>query len=254
MIPPILMYHRIGQCPRGGDKNMVSPEKFELQLQFLEDQSYQTLTLGEWYRLEQAGEEIPARSVILTFDDGYRDNWEVAMPLLLRYGFKGTVFMVSDLLGKSNAWEVNAHRQGVEMMKPEHLKEWADAGLEVGSHGVVHQRVAGLAAAEMRKEAELSKATLEEVIGRSVDFFCYPHGVFDESAVAALKAAGYLGAVAIYDGASWGEPIDWFALPRLRVTDKDEPGIFRWKVSRYHSWLGRSRQWEKMVKKVFRRK
>lgn len=251
MIPPILMYHRIGHRP--GDKNTVFPERFELQLQFLEDHGYQTIGLTEWYQKVQSGEKIAEKSVILTFDDGYRDNWELAMPLLSRYGFTATVFMVSDLVGKTNLWERNEFRQNAEMMKIEHLREWLEAGCEVGSHGISHKRVTELSPADLEREIEGSKKSLEDLLGIKIDFFCYPNGNFNAQAVEALKKAGYLGSVAIYEGASWKEdPIDWFALPRLRVSDQDEPGIFRWKVSKYHSWLGRSRQWEKKLKGIFR--
>lgn len=251
MIPPILMYHRIGHRP--GDKNTVSPERFELQLQYLGDHKFTTLTLSDWYQKVHDGVKIPEKSVILTFDDGYRDNWELAMPLLSRYGFNATVFMVSSLVGKTNLWEKNELRQGVKMMEAEHLREWTRAGMEVGSHGVVHRRVTEFNEKELRAETLNSKRTLEEIIGDTVNFFCYPNGNFNEIAVKALKEAGYLGSVAIYEKASWSEPVKWFALPRIRVTDGDEPGIFRWKVSKYHSWIGKSRQWEKNIKSIFRK-
>ena len=250
MIPPILMYHRIGDAP--GDKNTVSPGRFELQLQYLEDHGFCTLGLTEWYQMLEQGEKVPEKAVILTFDDGYLDNWELAMPLLLRYKMKATVFMVASLVGKTNEWEKNAFRQGVPMMGAEHLREWCRAGLEVGSHGVNHRRLVGLSREELQMELTESKKMLEEVTGASVDFFCYPHGDFDQPVAEAIRQAGYLGSVAIYDGASWRKPIEWFALPRLRVTDGDEPGIFRWKVSKYHSWMGRARLWEKIVKKWWR--
>ena len=250
MIPPILMYHRIGDVPE--DKNAVSPERFELQLQYLEDHGFRSLGLTEWYEMVQRGEKVPEKSVILTFDDGYLDNWELAMPLLLRYEMKATVFMVASLIGKTNEWEVNAFRQGVPMMGAEHLREWRRAGLEVGSHGVNHQRVVGLSGEELQRELTGSKKMLEEVAEGPVGFFCYPHGDFDQPSAEAVRQAGYLGAVAIYKGASWKNPIEWFALPRLRVTDGDEPGIFRWKVSKYHSWMGRARRWENKLKRLFR--
>ena len=250
VIPPILMYHRIGHRP--GDKNTVSPERFELQLQYLEDHGYQSIGLTEWHRKVMAGEKISEKSVILTFDDGYRDNWELAMPLLSRYGFSATVFMVSDLVGGTNLWERNESRQNAEMMKLEHLREWLDAGFEVGSHGVSHRRVTTLNPEELEEEVTKSKKDLEDLLGVDIKFFCYPNGNFNAAAVEALKKAGYLGSVAIYEGASWQEPVEWFALPRLRVSDQDEPGIFRWKVSKYHSWLGRARQFEKKIKGIFR--
>lgn len=253
MIPPILMYHRIGQQKE--DKNTVSPERFELQLQYLEDHGYETLSLGEWYQKIQLREKLSTKSVILTFDDGYRDNWELAMPLLKRYQCKATVFMVADLVGQTNQWEKNEFRQGAEMMTAEHLKEWVAAGFEVGSHGMKHQRISGLNEKELKIEVEDSKRILESITGKKIDFFCYPHGSFDTEAISALQEAGYLGAVAIYEGASWDESrINWFALPRIRISDQDEPGFFRWKVSRYHSWLGKTRRWEHSFRKWIGRK
>ena len=122
----------------------------------------------------------------------------------------------------------------------------------MGSHGVSHRRVTTLNPEELEGEVTKSKKDLEDLLGVDIKFFCYPNGNFNAAAVEALKKAGYLGSVAIYEGASWQEPVEWFALPRLRVSDQDEPGIFRWKVSKYHSWLGRARQFEKKIKGIFR--
>lgn len=250
MIPPILMYHRIGHRP--GDKNTVSPERFELQLQYLEDHKFTTFTLSDWYQKVHNGVKIPEKSVILTFDDGYRDNWELAMPLLLRYGCTATVFMISSLVGKTNLWEKKELRQGVKMMEAEHLREWTRGGMEVGSHGVAHCRVTTFNEEELKKETLHSKQILEEITGEKVNFFCYPNGSFNEIVVKVLQEMGYWGSVAIYENASWNEPVKWFALPRIRVTNSDEPGIFRWKVSKYHSWIGKSRKWEKRIRTAFR--
>ena len=249
-IPPILMYHRIGHRP--GDGNTVSPERFELQLQYLEDHGFTFLGLAEWYNLVHLGQTVPSKAVILTFDDGYRDNWELAAPLLARYGAKATVFMVAAGIGQKNSWESVDSRRDAELMSGEDLRDWIRQGFEVGSHGMSHVRVTGLSAEKLRYELAESKKILEDVIGTEVPFFCYPHGNFDEPAKSAIQEAGYLGAVAIVEGTCWDQ-IDWYALPRLRVSDRDEPGIFRWKVSSLHSWMGRARQWEKNVKKVIRR-
>lgn len=251
MIPPILMYHRVADCP--GDRNAVSPRVFELQLQYLEDQGYRTLGLLEWHQMIARGEKTPQKSVILTFDDGYRDNWENAMPLLVRYGFTGTVFVVSGLIGGKNEWDGHVARRGVDMMRASDLREWHEAGLEIGSHGTRHQRVTQFSGSYLQEELSRSKKTLEDLLGEPVPFFCYPNGDLNEEVIEALKAVGYLGATAIYDGASWdNNPIDWYRLPRLRASDKDEPGVFRWKISPYHSWLGKSRQWEKKIKNIFK--
>ena len=92
--------------------------------------------------------------MILTFDDGYLDNWELAMPLLVRYKMKATVFVVASLIGKTNEWEKNGFRQGVPMMGAEHLREWKQAGLEIGSHGVNHRRIANLPPEELQLEGK----------------------------------------------------------------------------------------------------
>ena len=249
-IPPILMYHRIGHRP--GDGNTVSPERFELQLQYLEDHGFTSLGLTEWHHLVHSGQTVPSKAVILTFDDGYRDNWELAAPLLARYGAKATVFMVAEGIGRKNSWESVDSRRDAELMNGEDLRDWIRQGFEVGSHGMSHARVTELSEEKLRYELVESKKTLEDIVGVEVPFFCYPHGNFDEVAKSAIQEAGYLGAVAIVEGTRWDQ-IDWYALPRLRVSDRDEPGIFRWKVSALHSWMGRARQWEKNVKKIIKK-
>lgn len=249
MIPPILMYHRIGHRP--GDGITVSPELFELQLKKLKQQNYQTMSLFEWHQMVTTDTPIPKKTIIITFDDGYRDNLQIAAPLLKKYGFTATVFPVAEQIGKVNNWDNVAHRLGAELMSVEELKEWHRLGFEIGSHGMTHAAMNQIDSTSIRYESYDSKALLEKLLGIPIHFFCYPYGFLSEESKVSLKSAGYLGALAILYGAQW-DPIDWFAIPRVKISERDQPFTFSWKVSSLHKFFAQSKYRTKRIKEFFK--
>ncbi|HEY3375993.1 MAG TPA: polysaccharide deacetylase family protein, partial [Armatimonadota bacterium] len=100
---PILMYHRIAQIP--GDRNSVPPAMFAAQLAYLQRHGYRTITLGALHTARTTGAALPAKSVILTFDDAYDDNLTVALPMLQQYGMVGAVGVITGWVGTPNDWE-----------------------------------------------------------------------------------------------------------------------------------------------------
>src|ERR1700686_582412 len=101
------MYHAIGRMPPTArhPRNYVGPEQFEAQLATLARLGYQTIAFADWLAYRRGAGALPRRPLIVTFDDGYRSTGEVAWPMLQRFGFGATVFLVSDLIGKTSAWE-----------------------------------------------------------------------------------------------------------------------------------------------------
>lgn len=248
MIPAILMYHRIGHRP--GDGLTVSPELFEKQLEYLRKNNFQTISLLDWYNSVKNGEKLPAKSVILTFDDGYKDNWDIAAPLLQKYGFTATVFMVAEQIGKINNWDIgHSQRYGAELMSKEELSRWLQMGCQVESHGVQHLAWTNLTKEQMMAEASQSKKILEEELGIKIHFFCYPYGLLNDQSKEVLKKVGYLGALAILHGASWKtDPIDFFALPRIKISERDHLFKFSWKVSSLHNLFTQLKRYTQILK------
>jgi len=189
---PIFLYHYVEELPPGADElrqNLtVSPAEFAAQLQYLADNDYHTITLEHLYYHLSEGLPLPNKPVILTFDDGYRDAYEVVFPLLKRYGFVGTFFVFTAPVDEDNlsylTWSM--------------IEEMSWSGMEIASHGHHHVGVAGLSSESLLDEVQGSKLTIESRIGRPVHFFCYPYGAYDTEAIAALQSSGYWGAVTTY--------------------------------------------------------
>jgi len=180
--------------------------------------------------LVEARQQGRARGLVaLTFDDGYADFLEYAVPVLQKYGFNGTVFVLPGLLGGHNEWD--PERQRKRLMTADEVRQVADAGVEVGSHGLRHVSLPKADEATLHAEIAESRSRLQELVGSrtQVRGFCYPYGHTDSQAAAAVRAAGYDYACAIAPSKLLGP----FAVPRTPVHDGDTS----WRL--YAKW-GRS--------------
>ncbi len=222
---PILMFHHVDDLPAGGPpplypNSYIGRAEFAALLDTLAAGGHRTLTLAQAVRCAAAGERLPRRAVVLTFDDGCRCFLDGALPELRARGMTATLFAVASELGGTNRWDTVLGEREERLLDAAGLKRAADAGIEIGSHGACHRDLTALPAAELEAEVAGSRATLEGALGRPVETFCYPYGRFDEPARTAARAAGYLAAVAIHrgDAARTG---DFFALPREIVNPGD---------------------------------
>jgi len=195
---PILAYHRVVDAPPAQDPagNCVAAAIFERHLRWLADNGYTCIPLADVGRAFEAGgathEPLPGRSVVLTFDDGYRDNYELAWPLLKRYGFTATIFLVSDSIGGYNSFDADLPGEPVPMLGWEQVREMRSAGITFGSHTSTHpSSLIGLDDHRLRRELAGSKAALEEGLNEPVEHFSYPHDQLDHRVEAAVEAAGY---------------------------------------------------------------
>lgn len=153
----------------------------------------------------------------LTFDDGYADNVEAAMPLLRAHGFTATCYVTSGHLGGFNEWDADVLRVRTPMMTREQLHAWRDAGMDVGAHTRSHRDLRACGDLdELRREIAGSKADLESVTGGTVEHFSYPFGRYDHAAVAAVRAAGFSSAVTVRDRRASADDAP-FELPRMYV-------------------------------------
>lgn len=228
---PILMYHRIAEV--AGDRNSLPPAAFAAQLAYLKTHGYQTLTLAEVFSLRQAARPLPGKTVVLTFDDGYEDNYRVALPLLKQYGMRATVFVVAGWIDKPNDWEDYPGKPVCRTMNWTQLREWQAAGNEIGSHTVNHPFLSQLNEAEITAELRTSKEILENGLQCEIPFLCYPYGDFDARVQRVAAAVGYQGALAIFNGTSLTQ-FDAYALPRIVIPAKQSLREFAWKVSKVH--------------------
>jgi len=212
-IPMVLMYHSIAPCHKDPYKGTVSPQRFERQMRWLRKNRLRGVSMGE---LLEAMDEGSARGLVgLTFDDGYQDFVSYAMPVLDQYRFTATVFALPGRLGGHNEWDADRPRK--ELLTAEELRGIAQAGVEIGSHGLMHVSLPDADDAVLRAETVDSRAALQELLGRQVRGFCYPYGDLSARVVTAVQAAGYDYACAIAPSAAIGR----YAIPRTGIQHGD---------------------------------
>ena len=214
---PVLCYHRV--CPvgeRGVDSPSlcVSPQQFYRQMRLLQGLGYRTITSQDLVAYSEARKNLPKKSVLLTFDDGYEDNYTYAFPILKRFSFKATIFLVTDHIGKKNVWDSGS----VPMLKKEQIEEMHFRGIIFGSHTQTHLDLSRGNLEQLKAELQNSKKYLEELTRRLDTSFCYPYARLNPLAKSLVKESGYLCAFA-GDGAadSVNGELDLFEIKRIQV-------------------------------------
>lgn len=201
----VLAYHQIGEAGCGG---RVGTRNFAAHLELLA-RCCRITSLSEGLRLLREGRAGERPLAALTFDDGYRDNYTDAFPLLRRFGFPATIFVATGLIGTSY--------RGQPMLTRLEIREMSEAGIEFGAHTVHHRILSRLTPAEAAREIAESKAQIEAITGRPAFAFAYPNGRsgdFSEIHVAAVREAGFECALTTLHGANRRDT-DLFRLRRV---------------------------------------
>jgi peptidoglycan/xylan/chitin deacetylase (PgdA/CDA1 family) len=206
----VLMYHSVERYDHDPFRVTVRPERFTRQLAWLRRAGWRGVAVRDL--VERRGTE---RLVGLTFDDGYADFVTEAMPVLARFGFTATVFVLAGRLGGDNTWDRPGPRKA--LMTAGDVRRAADAGMEIGSHGLLHRPLPELDEAALSDEVGASRAALAALSGQTVSGFCYPYGRVGAREVEAVRSAGYGYACAV--GCSTLD--SRFAMRRVFVGDRD---------------------------------
>lgn len=211
---PILMYHYVSPLPPNADAIRrdltVSPENFRAQLQYLANASYHPITLGDIYLYFTQAYPLPEKPIVLTFDDGYRDAYEIVFPMLLEYGFTGTFFVLAS----------PAHIESPDYLTWAQMREMAEAGMDIQAHGRDHVDLRGRSNDYLVYQILGIQEAIRYNVGPLPRFFCYPSGQYDANVIAVLKSAGYWGAVTT----NWGQVHTrdgLFEMTRLRIRGSD---------------------------------
>jgi peptidoglycan/xylan/chitin deacetylase (PgdA/CDA1 family) len=214
---PILTYHQIAPSPaRGaGFRSLyVAPSAFARQMAWLHLLGYQGLSMSAlmpYLRGERVGKVVG-----ISLDDGYLNNLSHAMPVLQRYGFSSTCYVVSQYLGSINEWDSQSGIAPAPLMNAEELRQWVQGGQEVGAHTRHHVHLTQTGLAESREEMALCKAELEAVIDMPVQHFCYPYGEYNSEHAALARSIGFVSATTtVRSRCHSGE--DLMQLPRVPV-------------------------------------
>ncbi len=225
----VLTYHRVNPS-HPGDRLTVSPAAFEAQMEILASEHRVVGLASALEELSADGQErAPAFAV--TFDDGYRDNYQYALPVLERYRIPATFFLVSANLGSPrsiNRYEGCCDEDG--SLSADEAKELLHRGHDIGAHGRTHSSLASLPRAEALEEIVDSRDSLEGELGRRPELFCYPRGSENEAVRRMVADAGFTAAVTVYPGAN-GRNRDPYALTRTEVSGDDDLDDFRLKLA-----------------------
>lgn len=207
---PILMYHYISELPPDADVYRrdltVTPAKFESHLQYLVSAGYQSVTLADVYARLSTGKPLPPRPIVLTFDDGYKDAYTHAMPLLQQYGFVGEFFVLA----------TPAHYEAPHYLSWNDMQTMAMAGMSIQAHGRDHYDLTNRDYDFLVYQILGAREAVEAHTGQPVRFFCYPSGRHDPATEAVVASAGYLGAVTT----AWGNELrldNAYTWPRIRI-------------------------------------
>lgn len=232
---PILMYHKVNPAPSvGGYGLRITPRSFERQIRFLKKKGFHSISLIDLEEHFNSGMALPKKPVVITFDDGYLDNYTYALPILKKYGMTATVFVVADTIGGTNDFDYKAGRQPLNHMAGwKELKEMSSGGITIGSHTLSHPHLAEVSPDRAREEIYLSKIKLEKGLGKKVEVFCYPYGSYNQRVAEMVKESGYLAAVTTEQGLA-KESDGIYTLKRIRVRGDYSQGKFIYELSRYY--------------------
>lgn len=189
MIPnsiPIINFHKVDAHFEWGITRST-PKQFENILQYLKSNHYETISLN---RLIGAG-DLPEKPIVITFDDSYESVFTHAFPLMQKYGFTGTVFVIAGYVGEWNTWDVNLGWLKFKHLSWSQIAELLKYGFEIGSHAVHHMDLTRIDRDILNRELTESKQILEQKTGHPVQFVSYPFGRYNDKVVSISRSAGY---------------------------------------------------------------
>jgi len=203
---PILMYHRVyDEAPDRDPYGAVTAEQLDETIRYLRRRDYRFVSLDEAFELITAPGKIETgRCVSLTFDDGYRDFYTHAFPVLERHGCPATVFVATDFIGDRNRWDEARGLPSAPLLSREEIVELAGRGVSFGCHGASHRPLTRLSPEERRREIGGARQALSGLLGRDVAFFAYPFLDQDAAVRREVAEAGFRGACGGEQG--WNEP------------------------------------------------
>jgi peptidoglycan/xylan/chitin deacetylase (PgdA/CDA1 family) len=223
---PILMYHQIDKPPKRGTALrglIVAPSSFAWQMRLLRWMGYQGLSMRDLEPYLQGKKQ--GKVVGITFDDGYLNNLTDALPVLEKYQFSSTCYVVSQLLGKTNVWDQSVGIAQTPLMTVDQVQQWIAGGQEIGAHTRNHVHLPECSDEQSREEIVLCKAELEAVCRQPVLSFCYPYGQFGESHISMVRQTGYQTSTTTQRGRTRAGQ-DLFTLPRIPIVRSTTLPIF----------------------------
>lgn len=233
----ILLYHSIGQSQTDDYlKLKVSSESFDRQMKYLLENDYKVVTLGEMLgNINLGNYNYKKKTVCITFDDGFSDNLELAVPILKKYGYCATFFISLNYLYRK--FKKKKYWEKWDYLNAEGIKGLSAQKMEIGSHSCSHQILTWLDGFTLRKEISDSKKGLENILINEITLFSYPHGIFNDKIMHILKEEGYQAACSSITGVNT-DKTDLFELKRIEIRGDDSLSGFELKLKGCYNWTG----------------
>jgi len=228
---PILVYHQIAMAPAKGSpfrSLYVAPKSFARQMTWLKWSGYTGLSMSALHPYLLGKKE--GKVVGITFDDGYLNNLLYALPALSKHGFSSTCYAVSGLLGNTNVWDKALGIAQTPLMNESQIRQWVQAGQEVGSHTRQHVDLTATSSDESRVEMEFGKTEMALTTGQAIDHFCYPYGRYERHHVDLAHELGYITATTTQRSRCLGRT-DMLQLPRVPVLRSTSIPMFWLKIA-----------------------
>lgn len=219
---PVLLYHQVNQSTEVR-ADTVSPSVFQWQMRYLRDRGYTVIPLEKLVAIINNRQPLPRRAVVLTFDDGYENNFTNAFPVLKSYSYPAMIFISAGLVGTPG------------LLTWDKIKEMQLSGISFGSHGMKHHYLPEVSDDLRREEIFASKKNIETQLGRCVDIYAYAVGGFNDNIQSMVRAAGYKAAMTTNRGYDRFNR-SLYQMQRIKVTDRDRTSFVFWaKLSGYYN-------------------
>mgnify|MGYP003439152040 FL=1 len=229
----VLMYHSISEHV-GKEKHnkwRVKPKDFEKQMNWFYKNNWKSFTISELVKLD----EIPKKSFVVTFDDGFEDNFLNAFLILKKYNFKATIYLVPNQ--KTNHWEEKNTSVLSNLLNNEQILQMQNSGLiEFGSHTLSHVNLSTINDEQLLNELKKSKEEVEKITNQECEAFAYPYGKFDDNIVNSVKRVGYKNATVVKRGL-FKKDDDVFTIKRVGILGTESFFDFLLKISRVRNKL-----------------
>ncbi len=231
MVVPILVFHKIGPVPPDSryPRNSVRAEQFDALLKSLKGAGYEGIGFAQYLAHRRGEATLPRKPIILTFDDGYRSNADIAVPIMRTHGFTATIFVIPGLLGQTNRWDADEPQE--PLLSADEVRALHAEGFSFGSHTLTHARLTAVAPDRALHELRASREALEALLGEPVTTICYPWAQHDAGVRRLAREAGYACGVEIRRRLN-RDDTDLMVLHRIPVTYLDSTWRIRWDLFR----------------------
>lgn len=211
----------------------ISPKSFERQMEYIA-KGKKCITLEDYVNKLKNGRSSDDNSVIITFDDGYKDNFLNAFPIMQKYKVTATFFLPTSHVGFTNKWDESLGEGKSNLMSWDEIKIMNAHGMSFGSHGCTHIRLTRCSPEVVEQELKDSKNILEMKLNNVINLFSFPYGDSDTKAIACAKSVGYVALCS--DQRAGTNHLGVYLFNRIPVYEKDSFATFRIKVSGYYDW------------------